>query len=444
MTGKAPQSPKEGGKAKVICRALVHALKNNWGFKLLALLIAIVLWAGLITQDPTLTREKSFSDVTINVTGSDAIKRNGFIVVSDLSQVLEGAHLRVDVPQMQYANAQAGFYNVRIDLSRVTEAGVQQARVLTTNSSTYGTVSEITPSTVEIEVEEYITRYRIPVTLDVVGTPPTGYYAATPVADPSVVAVSGPKSLVDQISRAEAVVELGNLPAREGTIRQLVSFRLLDEKNNEVQSDLLEVTSESVLMERVTVETAVYSLKAISLSDVGLVTGSPAEGYEVKSVVYTPEIITAAGKMANLSLLDTLYADESVDITGLNEPIHRQIKVRRPSELTYLSASSVTVEVEIGPIIESRTFEDVKISLGGVADGLRGEMAGKTADVTITGPQLWIDSLKNNSVKLMCDASGLTAGTYSLPLICQISGSEEQTFSVEVAPENMEVTISER
>ena len=78
---------------------------------------------------------------------------------------------------MQYANAKATNYNVRIDLSRISSAGEQEIRILSTNSSTYGTVSSIQPSTVTIDVEEYITRFRIPVSVQTVGSAPEGYYA---------------------------------------------------------------------------------------------------------------------------------------------------------------------------------------------------------------------------------------------------------------------------
>lgn len=90
---------------------------HQWPFKLLSLVIAIVLWSGLITQDPTLTREKVFTGVTISVSGEDTIKRNGLIVVSDLDAVTQDAKLRVEVPQMQYANASASNYNARLDLT---------------------------------------------------------------------------------------------------------------------------------------------------------------------------------------------------------------------------------------------------------------------------------------------------------------------------------------
>ena len=442
MTDKTPSRGQGGWKQ--LAKAALRMLLNNWGFKLLALLLAVVLWAGLISQDPTLTREKVFSDVTINVTGNDTIKRNGLIVVSDLSSLLQNATLRVDVPQMQYQNAQAGYYNARIDLSRITQTGVQEVRVLTTNSTAYGSVSEISPATLEIEVEEYITRYRIPVTVDTVGTVPDGYYTPTPTLDPPLVAVSGPRSLVDRVVRAEAVLDLSTLPAREGLVRTAIPFRLLDEKGNAVESSLLEVTSESVLMDSVVVEQTLYSLRTMALSDVGLITGTPANGYEIKSVSITPEQVTAAGRESSLALLDTLYPDSSVSVEGASRSFNQQVKVRKPSELVYLSSDSVTVAVEIGPVIRERTFENVKVTVEGVENGLRAELSVKNTDVNITGAQLWVETLKANALTLVCDASGLAEGTYQLPVICQVAGSDGQTFSVEVVPETIAVTISSK
>lgn len=64
--------------------ALVHHLYHNWPAKLLSLILAIGFWSLLVTQDPTLTREKVFNDVPISVIGAETMKRNGFVVVSGL------------------------------------------------------------------------------------------------------------------------------------------------------------------------------------------------------------------------------------------------------------------------------------------------------------------------------------------------------------------------
>lgn len=146
-------------------------------------------------------------------------------------------------------------------------------KVLTTSSSTWGSVIEISPETVEIEVEEYITRYRIPVSVVTVGEAPDGFYAAAPSLDPPQVTVSGPRSLVDRVVRAEAILDLSTLPAREGLMRTSVPFQLLDSDGEVIQSDLLEITSESVLVDSVIAEQYLYAKREIDMSTLGLTQG---------------------------------------------------------------------------------------------------------------------------------------------------------------------------
>ncbi len=442
MNQQAPEKKKFNWKE--LLRALGHTTLNNWPIKLVALGLSLLLWAGLITQDPTLMREKSFSNVNVSVSGMETAKRNGFIVVSDLSALLEDVDMQVSVPQMQYQNVTAANYNVRLDLSRIKQAGTQSLRISTTSTSSYGSVTELNPSSVEIEVEPYITRYRIPARVTTVGTVPEGFHASTATLDPPLVAVSGPQSLVDRIVCAEVVVELGNLPEREGRISQALPFTLLDANNNAVVSDLLEVTSESVLVDSVIVEQRLYSTKEIPLCDLGLVRGTPAAGYEIKSTSVTPTSITVAGEADELEELNLLYADSYVDVTGLSETINGPVRIRYPSELSYMSSTACTVVVEIGPIITDRTFSDIRLGVENVERGFTASLGTKMGSVTITGPQLWINSLGKNHVTLYVDASGLQAGVYDLPVLCRISGNLPESYSIDVLPETIEVTITQK
>ena len=101
---------------------LWRLIYHNWPWKLLALFLALCLWAGLITQDPTLTRERVFTDVTVSVVGADTLRRNsGLIVLSGLEDENLTARLRVDVPQREYNTVTASNYNPRVDLTRITE-----------------------------------------------------------------------------------------------------------------------------------------------------------------------------------------------------------------------------------------------------------------------------------------------------------------------------------
>ena len=60
-----------------------HLFLHNGWLKIIAVVISLVLWAGLISQDETVTRDKSFQHVNVSVTGTELMKSNGYIVVSD-------------------------------------------------------------------------------------------------------------------------------------------------------------------------------------------------------------------------------------------------------------------------------------------------------------------------------------------------------------------------
>ena len=120
---------------KAVVKRISVFLTHNWQWKLLSLILAVCLWSGLITQDETLTREKVFSDVVINVTNADTLRRNGFIIVSGLDD-LPTVRVSADVPQKNYNSVSASNYNLRIDLSRIRSTGEQTLqRILKSRSN---------------------------------------------------------------------------------------------------------------------------------------------------------------------------------------------------------------------------------------------------------------------------------------------------------------------
>ena len=427
-------------KRRIEAQRLLSRLKRNWPMKVIALVSAVVLWSALIAQDPSLTREKVFTDVSVTVSGSEALKRNALVVVSG-AQELTGVTLRVEVPQTQYAAAQASAYGARVDLSRLREPGEQEVRILTSNSATYGTVASVEPETVTLVLEEYATRYRVPVNVVMDGSAPDGWWATAATADPPYVTVSGPRSLVSSVAQAEVRLNQADLPRRSGSYTQALSFVLKSSSGEVISSDLLEVTSESVLLDSINVEQTIYPQKEISLSGLGLVTGEPAEGYAIQSVTVSPASVIAAGSAEALERLEALYADAAVDVTGMTESFTRQMSIRRPSELRSLSQTTLTVAVEIGPVIDSRVFEGVRVSLIGVDNGLSSSQQTRYVDVTVTGPQLELNALSRGSLKLTCDAAGLGPGTYSLPIQCGITDGSGTEWAWSVQPETAVVVL---
>ena len=221
-------APEEKTMRMKLIRALKHLFFHNGLLKAIAIVISVILWAGLVSQDESITRDKVFQNVNVTVTGTEAMRNNGYIVVSDLNELLKDVSVTAAVPQKQFENAEASAYNVRMDLSRINGTGEQELKLLSSNSSTYGKVVSTNPSSVTVMVEDFVVRQRIPVSVTVNGDVPDGWYMSTPSVDPALVAVSGPRSLVTTISRARAFIDTRDIeyPLYEldGAVLELVGL----------------------------------------------------------------------------------------------------------------------------------------------------------------------------------------------------------------------------
>ena len=329
---------------------LRHLLLHNGWLKGLAILISLVLWAGLISQDESVTRDKSFQNVAVSVTGAEGLKSNGMIVVSDLDEMLNDVSIMAAVPQKQYEKAEASAYNVRLDLSRIKATGEQEIKLQSTNSALFGKVTSINPSSIKVNVEDYFIRPVIPVSVSVEGEIPAGWYLKTSDANPTLVAVSGPKPLVQTIVKAKAVINTDDIEWNEGTVTNSYEIRLYNKTGKAVDDSLLSLTSSSVAIDSVLIDLNILPCQDYSTDDLIQVTGTPAGGYKVSNIRISPETITVAAKQEVLEQMMDLSLDRStVNVNNLKETTVFQLKVLKPSDNAVLSNDTVTVTVEIEP-----------------------------------------------------------------------------------------------
>lgn len=331
-----------------LLRALWRSISARWPWKLLSLMLAVVLWGGIISQDATLTREKSFTDVTVNVINRDALLRSGLIVTKGLDD-LQPIKMRVDVPQKIYDSVTPANFNVRIDLSRITAPGVQTLPVMYAASTTYGTVKWVSMAEVTVEVDHYITRRRIPVQLNETGSIPAGFYATNAIVDPSIVTISGPRSLVQNVVRCVASYNTSLLSPAARTQFSAVPFVLYDNTDKPVESNLIEVSIDAIQLDTLLVEQTLYRLQAISINKSGITTGKPAKGYKVTDITIDPAMLNVAGSNELMETLTLLDVEAPIDITGATDTLIRSVKIKRPADAYHMSENAVYVTVTIKP-----------------------------------------------------------------------------------------------
>lgn len=420
-------------------RGVRRIISSNWFLKVFAVLIALCLWSVLIASDGTLLREKVFQNVEVTVTGADTLRTRGFIVLDDVSALLPSVRMKVEVPQANYARATGSSYNPRIDLTKIRASGQQELSV--TTSTSYGRVLEVEPSTVTVNVDEYAMRGRIPVVVESVGSIPEGLWADTPRTDPSYVTIGGPQSLVSGVTRAVAKLDLSKLTASPQTQRSAVTLELQDADGKVLDSPLIQITNQSVIIDSIIVETDVYPSIELPVDAATAVTGSPAEGFLLDNVVVTPATLRVAGTREVLDGLTAAIVDTPLSVEGAETSVSGTAKLKRMSDLKYVSASEVLITADVVEEQREKTIKNVAITAEGAADNRSAKLSTSKTTVQITGGYAFVTGLSASDVQLYVDVSGLVPGEYQLPVQCRIDNAPP--FGCALATTSVQVTITE-
>ena len=336
---------------KQILTVIRHVVFHNGLVKVIAILISLVLWAGLISQDESLTRDKTWQNVNVSVTGEDTLKRSGYIVVSDLDELLSDVSVTAAVPQKQYEAADISVYNVRLELSRLSGTGTQELKLQSTASSLYGRVTNTVPATVNVEIEEYSVRQRVPVSAKITGEYQNGWYKEwympNPAVDPTLITVSGPRSLVTEVSVARVMIDPESLDWAEGTLLATGEIQLYDRAGKPMERKMLDITTEGTTIDTVLIEGNVLPTKTFSIGDQVEFQGHVKDGCRIVSTKVSPETITVAARNEVLEQLNEIAFDRVITLEDLDETTVFQIKMQKPSDDAVLSNETVTVTVEV-------------------------------------------------------------------------------------------------
>lgn len=336
---------------------LLHMSKviiHNWPMKLACVVMAVLLWGTLISRDETLTRTKVFEDVTINVSNQATMQRNGFIVVGGLEKI-SNVRVTAEVPQNNYDAATAGNYSIRVDLSSIDEAGEVTLPVSHTRNAIYGAVTDLSVKEVTLQVEEYITRSRIPVKIRIEGEMPEGLYgsASNIMVDPEYITISGPRSKVEDVVRCVAVYDLAVLSRDAGVERTACSFVLENAAGKTVDLENVSVTLNGAVLDTIVAEQTLYKTVSLKLDPQKLIKGEVKEGYQIRNVTVSPESIVMAVRDVSSFTGDLQYLNGAVDVTDGTESMTQVLSVIRPGDVINMNSDVAYVTVEIEKIEDS-------------------------------------------------------------------------------------------
>ena len=176
--------------------ALLPEFSRNWTLKLIALILAILLWAVVKGDEPT---RVSISGVPIEVEVND----DAWV----LAEPPEPATVRVVFtgPVRELVRLGADRPRIILPVDRVQDSvevrALSAARLVFDGDFQRTSAAEVHPATLRLAFDRSMTR-EVPVTVTTEGELPEGVSLVGPVAaDPSTVRVTGARRVVEQISR---------------------------------------------------------------------------------------------------------------------------------------------------------------------------------------------------------------------------------------------------
>lgn len=409
--------------------------------KLGALLLAIVFWAVVIASDPTLLMEKVIVNVPVSVQGLETLRNRGVTLMTDLSAEPIYVKLRVQVTKSNYDRATAENITPRIDLAQQIN-GPGTYRLGFTMPSSFVSVLSYDPEYIEVEAEPYTPRKRIPIVIKQVNEPKEPLWISEVKTDPQQLVISGPKSLTDAVRRAVPVLDLSALSLDMLFESMALGFELQDIDGNAVESPLLRVTSDAVQVDSIIVTVNAYPMCEIPINTETAVRGIPQHGYTLGGVNITPSSVWVAAPQETLDAITELHVSTPVSVTGASESKVETVGFRDLTSVLHLSTAEATVEAVVVPAVHVHTYNNLPVTIMGLAPGLSAKPSKSRMSVVVSGAYQNVEGLKAEDIHLYVDVAGLDQGTHTLPIQCRIDGDSEN--SVQMEQEQMIVSLTER
>jgi YbbR domain-containing protein len=375
-------------------RRLVGFLLRNWPLKVGAVLLATVLYSGLVLSQNV----RTFT---------------GPVPIEPIRQQPEVA-LLTDLPAISQVRYRAPLdvivslnsFSATVDLSRVqARPGGEPVAVPVTVLPLDARVQVVgyEPNVVQVVLDPVESR-TMRVTVDR-GTVPEGLTLGPEQVEPQTVTVRGPSTRVAAI---RSVVARVAVDASALNVDREVDLIAIDEQGNLV-------TNVDIEPARARIRIAVArQLANRTLPVVPQLTGDPPNGLRLASVEVTPAAVTISGDELVVAPLDGVPT-EPIDLAGRTRDFEVDVTLQLPEGVTASGGTQVRVSVALAEETASRTVQ-VGLTLAGTRAGLDYALGSSQVVVTLGGPVGRLETINGASLAATVDVRDLEAGRHLVPV----------------------------
>ena len=396
-------------------KTLGKKLMNNFGLKLLAILLAIVLWMVVINIDDPAVRKTMTLSVTMK--NQDYITEMGkyMDILGDSNTVTFTYTTKRGI----WENISSTDFSATADLKKIEakENGTYRVPVIV---SAIRNASQITIESKQLYLEvtlEDLGKKQFQIKANTSGTVADGCALGNVTIDnANVVQVSGPVSLVNAI---DSVVATVNVDGMSADITDNVVPVFYD-----VNGEVIDTTKLEKSIDTVNITAQILNTKDIPLELSYM--GEPEAGYCLTEVLSNPKTVRVKGTAATLNTLDRVVVPaEVLDLTGVTSDVEKTIDISTylPEGVSLVISSDA--KVNITAKIEEMETKEFRIPISnitaaGLKTGYQLAYAEKYLNVSIRAGITALGYLNSANITGTIDVENLKEGTHTVTVILEL------------------------
>lgn len=380
-------------------------LLKNWGLKIMAVLIAFVVWFLVANiEDYSITR--TITGIPVEIMNEEAITGQDMVY-----EIVQGktVDIKVEGRRSVVEKLTVDDFAATADLSELSITNSVQINVDVANAAIRKEVNiSVVDSMMKVEIEER-GEQKLPISVVTVGDTQEGYAVVSAAATPNMVTITGAASKVKDIKTVRVEIDVEGLNTSISTRGELI---LLDADGEVINTDKI-TTNISTVGVKVTIQ----KTKEVPIQI--LPAGNVAEGYSIAGdIEFQPTTVLIAGDEGRLRSIHEIVIDD-IDVTDKNSDFETTVDITNylPEDVVIADRTQeVAIKINIEKLVEkTMTIRLTDIGFEGQQDGFEYEIDDdeKQFTITVTGLKRDLDALTVQMLEPSIDVSSFTGeGTY--------------------------------
>lgn len=417
----------------------VRFFVDNLGWILISIILASMIWIVATLEDNPIEVEQYQNPITIEFIQPSSESFSLFRSTT----LRSSAFVTVRAPRRSLEDLQRSDLRVYADLSGLS-AGTHTVELIgeIVDDGPSGRVVEISPADITVEIVEVITDDNVPLRLDTPGELAPGFQLANEITcTPNTFSVSGPRSIVNSITRGVVRIDLQNSDTSFER-RYVIEPRGINDQTLSInERSNIQIEPRTVACN--VVVSAIEGGTELLVGEPNF-TGELPEGYIRQDFTIDPPSVFVTGSPEIIDTLSGIVETAEIALDGQTDDFIREVAVILPEGLTAQPAT-VSVAIAVDPRIITREFTSVTVRSINVAPSLSvTSLVPQSVDLTVSGPEPIVTELTLEDFRVFVDLQGRGSGTYSeLPLSTEVLRSVNLgTLTITTQPQSVNVVIA--